>query len=113
MDRLDEPDLDVERLRFADDFEAAEVEHLEEPLSQGVRTWGNDRDGSTVMLVGAYEALSEISDRLVELAGWGSAASKGITGGRRGYKASLFEGGIGVPFIARWPGKIKAVSFTI
>ncbi|MCB1087637.1 MAG: sulfatase-like hydrolase/transferase [Verrucomicrobiae bacterium] len=41
-------------------------------------------------------------------AGWGIAASKGITGGRRGYKASLFEGGIGVPFIARWPGVIEA-----
>ncbi len=41
-------------------------------------------------------------------AGWGIAASKGITGGRKGYKASLFEGGIGVPFIARWPGKIEA-----
>ena len=41
-------------------------------------------------------------------AGWGIAASKGITAGRRGYKAALFEGGIGVPFIARWPGKIKA-----
>ena len=41
-------------------------------------------------------------------AGWGIAASKGITGGRRGYKASLFEGGVGVPFIARWPGKIAA-----
>ncbi len=39
-------------------------------------------------------------------AGFGVAASKGITAGRKGYKASLFEGGVNVPFIARWPGKI-------
>lgn len=41
-------------------------------------------------------------------AGWGIGASKGITGGRRGYKGALFEGGVGVPFIARWPEKIAA-----
>lgn len=41
-------------------------------------------------------------------AGYGIGAARGITGGRKGYKAALFEGGIGVPFIARWPGRIAA-----
>lgn len=34
----------------------------------------------------------------------------GSSGGLRGGKRSEFEGGIRVPFIARWPGKIKAGS---
>ena len=41
-------------------------------------------------------------------AGWEIGAAKGITGGRKGYKGAIFEGGIGVPFIVRWPGKVKA-----
>src|SRR5690606_14924497 len=32
----------------------------------GVRTWGNDPDGSTVMLVGTYETCGEISQPLLD-----------------------------------------------
>ena len=56
---------------------------------------------------GASDELSLFYDPATG-AGFGRGGSKGITGGRKGYKASLFEGGVGVPFIARWPGKIPA-----
>jgi len=36
-----------------------------EEMSHGVRTWGNDPDGPCVFLVGAYEQMSEVSDRLL------------------------------------------------
>ena len=38
---------------------------VKEAMTHGVRTWGNDANGSTVFLVGAYEHLSDISDRLL------------------------------------------------
>ena len=41
-------------------------------------------------------------------AGYNIAAARGISSGRKGYKSALFEGGKGVPFIARWPGRIAA-----
>jgi N-acetylgalactosamine-6-sulfatase len=40
--------------------------------------------------------------------GFGIGCSVGTTGGRSGRKASILQGGIGVPFIARWPGRIPA-----
>jgi AraC-like DNA-binding protein len=38
---------------------------LTEVMMHGVRTWGNDPSGETLFLVGAYEHLSDISDRLL------------------------------------------------
>lgn len=38
-----------------------------EEMTHGMRTWGNDPDGSTVFLVGAYEHLSDIGDRLLRV----------------------------------------------
>jgi AraC-like DNA-binding protein len=40
-------------------------EDLAEAMDQGVRTWGNSADGSSVMLVGTYASTGEISDRLL------------------------------------------------
>ena len=41
-------------------------------------------------------------------AGYDTGAAKGTTGGRKGFKASLHEGGLNVPFLVRWPGQVKA-----
>lgn len=38
---------------------------VSEAMTHDVRTWGNDPDGETLFLVGAYEHRSDISDRLL------------------------------------------------
>ncbi|HEU4425857.1 MAG TPA: AraC family transcriptional regulator, partial [Pilimelia sp.] len=40
-------------------------EDLAETMGLGVRTWGNNPHGASVMLVGTYQAASEISQRLL------------------------------------------------
>jgi AraC-like DNA-binding protein len=44
---------------------APDGQELLEMTDIGVRTWGNSSEGSTVMLTGTYETLSEISRRLL------------------------------------------------
>lgn len=38
---------------------------VNDEMTHGTRTWGNDPEGRTVFIVGAYEHLSDISDRLL------------------------------------------------
>jgi AraC-like DNA-binding protein len=40
-------------------------EELTEAMNLGVRSWGNSRDGATVMLVGSYQLEGEVSQRLL------------------------------------------------
>jgi AraC-like DNA-binding protein len=40
-------------------------EPLTEAMSLGVRTWGNDPNGQTMMLIGAYQMDGEVSGRLL------------------------------------------------
>lgn len=39
---------------------------LHDEMTHGIRTWGNDPQGEHVFIVGAYEHLSDISDRLLK-----------------------------------------------
>lgn len=41
-------------------------EDLSEAMGLGVRTWGNDADGASVMLIGVYEQRSALGGRLVD-----------------------------------------------
>lgn len=40
---------------------------VHDEMMHGIRTWGNDPNGSTLFLVGAYDSIEEVSQRLVHL----------------------------------------------
>jgi arylsulfatase A-like enzyme len=83
------PDLDEKRAKFA-----ALVEHMDDGVGRVLKAlWENGKLQNTLVIF--------VSDN--GGAGWFGASNGPLRGG----KQDLFEGGIKVPGMAMWPGRIK------
>ncbi len=65
-------------------------------------------DWSVGQILGKLKELGIDENTMVIFASDNGPWYGGSTGGLRGMKAKTYEGGLRVPFIARWPGKIPA-----
>lgn len=69
-----------------------------------------DLDHSVGELMAALERTGQLENTLILLTSDNGPWYQGDPGDRRGRKTETWEGGMRVPFIAHWPGKIEAGS---
>jgi AraC-like DNA-binding protein len=61
----DHPETEVTvYIRPGQDCRAPDGRSLSDEMELGVRTWGNDPEAKSLMLVGSYESLGDVSERL-------------------------------------------------
>ena len=94
--------------------DAAAAPHPEEQWTAGTREkyveMLEDMDASVGKVLAALQENDLLLNTIVVYASDHGAMKPGINTPLRDYKGTLFEGGIRVPCIVRWPGKLEAGS---